>query len=274
MLEFPRLLDYIDPSLKIELSERISPELRALYEERLHEVKRWGRNASQDYGDNSYLPIREGFEESDLEHTCGMLQILQDLRDTLVYLPQEISVRDATIMIILHDSGEIVVGDVPGYGVERQNQKNKKRKKIEPKAAEKFILEKVQDEEIREEFRRLYHRFQGQAPGDREAILTKWLDKLQGTTFVGVKNVFDFKSAGQTRPSQRLVNHVSDALDVVVATTITLARACTPYARREVLGFAHGEIGKFNSLGYNGISRTRQDLLLWTMSGHLPAASR
>lgn len=255
MPERPHLLNYVNKPLKIQLQDMFNAEIREAYEETLYQVKRWSHSST--------LPIRPGFKESNLEHTAGMLDILNEWNSKhFKYLPARIDYRQTALMIIMHDSGEAIVGDAPSQGPLRESPFWVRRKRQEPKMAQRYILSLIPDEKVRQEMEDLYHRFEKQNPNDLEALATRFLDKIQGTTRTGPKYIFDYKAAGLEKPSPDTTKHVRESLRIATAAAINLHKALpVNEAREELRFFAILEIAEFEQIGYEDLAKENIDRL-------------
>jgi 5'-deoxynucleotidase YfbR-like HD superfamily hydrolase len=249
MPERPRLIDFIDPFLRAEVSAKFPPEYLDKYEDEMHKIKRLGHN--------SYLPIKPGFQESDLDHTCDMLGMLRELRLKFVHLPEEINFKDVAYMIAMHDAGEIIVGDGPPFGPLRESPLWKRRKRQEPKMALKFIVGQIPDEAVQLEMSNLYHRFTQQNSNDKEALLTRLLDKAQGTTRTGPTYAFDYRAQGISQPSYKLSDHVFSSTAILIDAAKNLHATLSPESGAELAQFTVEELGRFRSAGFGRHARRR-----------------
>lgn len=255
MPEAPHLLDHIDKPLRLELKEMFPEWYRRSYEQALHQILRWGHDPS--------LPIRPGYTESDLEHTAGMLDMAREWKRNFIYLPQVVNYRTTVLMIAMHDSGEIIVDDAPSHGPLRESPFWVRRKRQEPKMAQRFILSLIPDESVREEMTRLYHRFETQDPNDLEALTTRLFDKMQGTTRVGVKYIFDYRAVGLQEPSEETILHVDNSLSKTCDAALNLSKALPNEGSKEELRqFAIEEISRFERIGFEELARNKKKLLL------------
>lgn len=155
----------------------IPKDLQRQYETALHGVLRW-KNGN--WADNIY--------ETDMDHVLRMFYILSDINKNCPTLSSEVNMEDVQHMIYLHDGGEILVGDLT-HGRDDYDVVYPKWKKREH-AAFRLITRKVEDQEVRLKARRLYTRYTAKRPDDKEALLTDFVDKLQGLRF-GFENVFN-----------------------------------------------------------------------------------
>ena len=155
----------------------IPDKLRAQYETALHEILRW-KNGN--WTDNIY--------ETDMDHVLRMFFILSDINKSCPTLSSEVSMEDVRHMIYIHDAGEIIVGDLThnrdDYGALYPRWKSREH------AAVRLITRKIEDKEVMLKARSLYTRYAAKKPDDKEALLTDFIDKLQGLRF-GFENVFN-----------------------------------------------------------------------------------
>lgn len=134
--------------------------------DRLHEVKRWHGTAR----------LQDGETESDLEHSLDMLRIKDDLFARFDALAQEFSDKALSVMIEVHDTAEIFAGDAPQELTPEERAEHDQRER----RYGSWLY--ASNPEIKE----LYQRSFDCAPDDKEALMTKLLDKMQaGETVIG-----------------------------------------------------------------------------------------
>lgn len=249
MAEIPRLIEHFAPSLRDEVAAKFPPEYIKKYEEGLHGQERLG------YG-RRYLPIKPGFTETDLEHTCAMLDILGELKARFVYLPEEVDFREVAYMIAMHDAGEIITKDAPPFGEERESAYWQRRKRLEPKVTLRRILTKIPDPAVQVEFKHLYHRFAQQDPGDKEALLTRLLDKAQGTTRTGPTYAFDYRALNWREPTYRVLDHIQKTVSIFRDAVLDLHTVLSGDAQAELRQFTVEELDRFRPIGFSRIAST------------------
>ena len=158
--------------------ERLLEELAP----RLVTVARW-----QDGWVNLYMR-----KENVLEHVRGMIELFDSILGICPTLAASCRVDDVRAMIVLHDLGEVVVGDTPrttcnGEGAEAYAE----RKRREQEAVLCLITEMLPWDS--ERFRGLYMRVAHRTHDDVESWLTKLMDIAQGTGF-GARYVFPIRA--------------------------------------------------------------------------------
>jgi len=131
---------------------------------RLHEVKRWHGTAR--------LP--DGESESDYEHSLDMLRIKDEMFEKFENLKNEFSDRALSIMIEVHDTGEVFDGDPP------QEFTPEQRAEHDVNERRHGLWLYHNNQEVRE----LYRRSFDVEDGDKEALMSKFLDKYQAGTTV------------------------------------------------------------------------------------------
>lgn len=240
-------IDHLTPPLQREVEANFPKGSICEYEEQLYRVKRLS------YG-REYLPIKPGFEESDLEHTCAMLDILWELKGRFSYIPDEINFREVAYMIAMHDAGEIFVGDGPPFGPERESRYWEKRKRLEPKLALRKIIKQIPDQRVQEEMSHLHHRFTEQDVGDKEALLTRLIDKAQGTTRTGPDFAFNYRTAGWEQPSYKLIDHIQSAVSILIGAALNLHVLLPQEAKGELRQFTMEELDRFRPIGFSNLA--------------------
>lgn len=259
MAERPRLIDYLEPSLQAKALESFPADLIHDFEEGLHSVERL--TASR-----SYLPVRPEYVDTDLIHTVGILVLRREFLDRFIHIPQEVNFEDVAWMGIEHDLGEIdkLIGDVASHGPERQTRRAKAKKRLEPKAGQ-AILDRIPDEEVRTRMKHLYHRFMIQHPTDKEALLTRFLDKAEATTRAYPENVFNYRALNHSQPWHQLIEHVRESTLIFTDAAVNLFSALSPQAGSEIVEFTVEELARFKPIGFKRIANTRtKEFLLAT----------
>lgn len=209
----PELITHLPESLRRGYG-RIPKEDRKRFEDELHKIKRWGEGRSaEEYGDISYLPKPPRFSESNLQHTIGMIE----MADTLSQYPRigsNVNWDDVRVMAIVHDAGEIRIGDVPPNGSVRESKRWRLRKSYE-EVAVYGILAEISDPKISAYVTSLYDRYMRRDPADVEAAIANFFDKAQGTLLTGPLIFNNFRLFGEEEPSEPLRIHVTTNLATV-----------------------------------------------------------
>jgi len=131
---------------------------------RLHDVKRWHGTAQH----------RDGGSESDLEHTAHMEKLLIDIQEQCPGLATEIDDMKTAVMIALHDTGEVLVGDPPQELTREQRAKHD----IRERRLGLWLYNKSP------EMKELYRRSFDVESDDKEALFCKFLDKMQAGEYL------------------------------------------------------------------------------------------
>lgn len=233
MAERPSLSSALPPHLALRYHQ--IPQLqRDRFEAGLHKVKRWGEGKKPEiYGDITYLPKPQEFSESDLEHTIGMLQMAEVL-EKYYALGREVHWDEVRAIAVIHDAGEIRVGDAPYAGPIRASRYWTIRKGYES-AAVHNLLSKISDTNLFEWVTTLYDRYMTQDPNDKEAQIANFLDKAQGTLITGPVIFNNFRQLGHNKPSDELMAHVATSLTIFQEKTAAVLH--TPISLQASLNF-------------------------------------
>lgn len=265
MAEVPKLLDYLTKPLKDKYC-KIPPAQRERFEAKLHEVKRWGENGNPEtYGDISYIPKPPDFSESNLEHTISMLLMASEL-EKYKSIAKQVQWDDVRVMSVVHDIGEIRIGDAPSYGPIRGSKRWQVRKGYEP-AAVYGVLSEIADPGLCSEVTSLYDRYIDCDTFDIEAAIANFLDKAQGTLLTGPVIFNNFGQFGDTAPSPQLMAHVTTSLAVVQEKAAAILN--TPLDLLSALNFRDYVLslyGNLDKIAYNiplNIARSRLDLAFY-----------
>jgi 5'-deoxynucleotidase YfbR-like HD superfamily hydrolase len=161
----------------------IPDDLRERYEQELTNVLRW-KNGNW----------RENIYENNWQHVSGMFSILNTVTVSSNTLSSDIDIPTVQDMIYAHDLGEILGGDLT-HNREDYNEIRNRWKKREFLLG-LHLLKRIEDPDIRKQAKDLYRRCFYPQDYDKEALLTEFIDKLQGSDF-GFNNVFHGKGMTQ-----------------------------------------------------------------------------
>ena len=159
-------------------------------------VKRW---------DSPFFSeLNPNFKESDLEHVLGMKILAQNIKTTCPYLTTEVNMNQVSNMIDLHDVGEIQTQDILANGRNDNSLTVIRQRQQEAEAAQSIIIYFIKGDEQQQNALNLYFRFEKQTnpsfqTDDKEALLARFIDKLQGD-IVFFKNYIDPHFNSTTNP--------------------------------------------------------------------------
>lgn len=202
------------------------------YEAGLHGVLRW-KNGN--WADNIY--------ETDMDHVAGMFVILEDLNRVCPTLPTDFNLEAVQHMIYIHDGGEILVGDLT-YNREDYHTVYDRWKSRE-RAAFRLLTTQITDEKIKREARQLYTRYISKKHDDKEALLTDFIDKLQGSRF-GFRNVFNGR--GMRKGTRDM--HFNRTVELMTHPIKPLLQLVTPSMQAGLLTFFGAELERLSRFGY------------------------
>jgi hypothetical protein len=203
------------------------------FERALDTVHRWH--------DNVIVPP-EGISETDLGHVRGMEDILLEILVTAPNLSRQIIPGDVALMIRVHDMAEIIVGDVPCSVDDPATKRRKERG--EPLAA--VMMTRNLGDPARSHLRASHVRYEKRASTDREALLTKWIDVMQGNRFALAHNLYE---TILDPPAQQ--KHVTDRIKDMIKWTGRLATSLDDQeARLDVYEIAGKEMRRFVEHGF------------------------
>lgn len=142
------------------------------YEEKMKQVKRWG-----DKETGALIK-----EENDYDHVLGMFELGNNIFNTCPSLEKVVHFSDVMGMIILHDAGEMVVGDLP-KGVNISAEERMMIKNREAKALKSLIRQLPQTQ--RRYARHLHNRYENRdkSKTDIDAHFVKFIDAWQAVQF-------------------------------------------------------------------------------------------
>jgi 5'-deoxynucleotidase YfbR-like HD superfamily hydrolase len=212
----------------------ISQDLRKKYESLLSQTMRW---------ENGLLDSNT--PESDLEHVAGMLEVLEEMKQRFVHIPNEVNFTTVAHMIYLHDAGEILAGDLNHSHPEYHDLKPKVKKR--ERAAFRLLSRSIEDKPTRDLARQLYERINRKDSDDKEAHLADFIDKDQAVRF-GLNNIF---------PAEALENENKRSIQLNYTIALLLnpgeafVRSLTSdHSKNEAIKFIKEEIENFKHKGY------------------------
>jgi 5'-deoxynucleotidase YfbR-like HD superfamily hydrolase len=160
----------------------LTTELQQIYEAGNNAVIRMEGLRAQGF-------VPEGVLESNHDHIMQSLEMAKEYKEKYPQLGEVIDFEIIQIMILMHDCGEFVIGDI--QPVER-SKKQERLKAIESFVAQKKVLALIPDKKMREEAIELYRRYNRNDPKDSEVQMARFIDKAQGTTRVA-ETVFNVR---------------------------------------------------------------------------------
>lgn len=135
-----------------------------------------------------FAAVTTSVKESNYNHILEMLKLSSEIQKLGI---SQINFKEIELMILIHDGGEIITGDMP-LNHSKKVDFVKKIKRIEPKCFNRFILNNLENGSEKDNLRSLYYRYEHRQknPNDLSANLVKLIDTFQGNIF-GLKNVYD-----------------------------------------------------------------------------------
>jgi 5'-deoxynucleotidase YfbR-like HD superfamily hydrolase len=218
----------------------IPADLKKGYEEHMDATPRWMNGA-----------VRESrVLESDLDHTYGLLQIIDYIRKEFPVLCSEINMDKTEETAYVHDAGEIGVGDLalsnPNY-----NQIQAHWKHLEKAVFRKLTRDHISDPILRQKARYAYDRYvnyEKYKEHDMEdykvGLLVHLIDKVQAARFgeryvfrAGIDPMIDPHLNGRT------------SLGKILEFTGPLLDTLSENAREELIEFVGREVKRFTQNG-------------------------
>jgi len=174
----------------------------------LKKVPRWQNHC--------FDQVSPTFEESDYDHVLSMLKINQECQQNNPDL--SINFNQVELIILLHDGGEIITGDIALNHASLSKEEIKEIKKLESRAFPPLILRKVGNLPVRKTLSNLYRRYESRSenPNDSESHLVKLIDMAQGNKFafdnIYAKDIFvpAYPESSSLRYLEKIVNTLFD----------------------------------------------------------------
>lgn len=160
----------------------LPPELQRKYEDLNDGIVRMGG-----LRENGFVP--EGFRETNLDHIINLLEMAREYKERCPALDERVNFAEAQKIILLHDAGELVVGDIKPVG---RSPREERLKIVEPYLAKKCVFSEIPNQEARSCVIGLYNAYIENDPENLTVQMAHFIDKAQGTTRVAeiVFNVY------------------------------------------------------------------------------------
>lgn len=210
----------------------IPDDQRKEYENALMRVERWKGGH-----------WRKDLSENDWDHVRGMFRLLSDINNSCPTLSSEVNMEDVQHMIYIHDAGEIIVGDLThdrdDYDALYPRWKSREH------AAVRLMTRRIEEKEVMFKARSLYKRYATKKPDDKEALLTDFIDKLQGLRF-GFENAFNGRGMRKGNREMQF-NH---AFGLIIHPIKPLIQLVTPTSQSALRTFLRTELKSLSKFGY------------------------
>jgi 5'-deoxynucleotidase YfbR-like HD superfamily hydrolase len=164
--------------------DRIPVHTLAQFEIALSTVERWQDEYSSLYTAKNTV----------LEHVLEMLVSVNEMERDCPNLAQVVDLEVLRLMIILHDSGETLRGDVPASEHVKATQNDRKMRKQLELSWTLRLIRTIPDPQTRKKFSDIARRENNRAQDDLEAHLCKFFDSVSDLEF-GAAHVFDARRA-------------------------------------------------------------------------------
>lgn len=210
----------------------IPKELQTQYEAALGRVLRWKNGNWED-----------NIHETVVDHVAGMFIVLEDINKSCPTLSSDIDTETARHMIYLHDAGEILTEDLTHNRDDYHELHD--RWKFRERSAFRLLTRQIEDKEVKLKVRQLHDRCFAQRQDDKEALLTEFIDKDQGSRF-GYRNVFHGR--GMTAAKRQMqMNHT---MNLLLAPASNLLKLVSPQTQIDLKNFLLEELERFSQYGY------------------------
>jgi hypothetical protein len=177
-----RILNKLPEYAKERYEQIIPARLRLEFAKQMSKVMRWEGNSGNQI-------IDPEFQESDLEHVMELLDWMNEIENCYPLLWYEACGGDREVwmdlmaMLIIHDAGEITVGDIQRSDPDFNSEKGKRHKRKEAKVARLMIRKNIPEQS--ELLLGYYERYDKRDSDDKLVMLGHVLDKAQAAQNVG-----------------------------------------------------------------------------------------
>lgn len=176
------ILDVLPRSLHEDYLQ-VRKEVRQGFVKGLQSTLRWQNLVWND----EPRPVNPDFRENDLDHVIGLIEWCNLIESNYPALYEEISGGNRALwhelltMLVVHDAGEIKLGDVALTN--QGTREGMRKKKIEPRWA-RYSMHKNLSLEQSTRIIPIYNRFEVPDENDKIALTAKFLDKAQASGHV------------------------------------------------------------------------------------------
>lgn len=241
------LLDVLLPGVKIRYNAALSANKQDQYERGLHSIIRQETMRSKGF------PLSPDKTESDLEHTYAGLVMAMDYLSQYPILGNYINFEEVQTMYIMHDAGEIIVGDVSPVD---RTLKEEQRKRLEPYLAKRRIFSQIPDPFQRDTAIAYFNRYQRNDPNDLEVQMTRFIDKAQGTTRVA-HEAFNLYAVQSDEVKKDIALHLWSTLPRMIEPAINLLVGLeNRQAKQAIAEITLGELKELEKYGPKEVART------------------
>ena len=185
-----RILEKLPQYARLRYQQLVPAKLSKEYAESLAGVMRWR-------GNNGDQLINPEFQENNLEHVLELIEWMNEIENHYPLLWQEVCQGDRLKwmdlmgMLIIHDSGEIIVGDIQRSDPEFYKEKGIRHKKKEAIMAKRLIRKNLPEKA--DLLLGYYERYDKRESTDKLVVLGHILDKAQAAQNVA-KHILPFNS--------------------------------------------------------------------------------
>lgn len=221
---------YIPPQIPQQLVED--------YEKALAEKQRWINAATP-----SAKP------ETDLEHVEATLEIIDEVEVSYRTLASVLDFNLIRGMDVVHEVGEIVMGDLarsnPEY--DRIKPRHKRKEKV---AARGLLRKYIEDPDIQQKAIALYDQYASRKPDDPNALFFNLIDKIQAVRF-GLDHVFN----NTDFPRESRLRHAAFSIGLIFQFANPLLDILRGEAKGDLVKFLQVEFGRYIQGGFPELAR-------------------
>lgn len=196
--------------------------------------------------------------ESDLSHVESLFRIDEEIENYFPALGEEIDMKRVRALHYIHDTGELIPGDlvrtIPNYDQIRQGHKQK-----EEEGFHRLVDRYIKDPDLKQETTEAYQEYLGRKTV--ESLMANLLDKIQAIRFA-LQNVYDLNKAQNPNERAKYLKQANASIELIFEFATPLRSMLSPDARTELVTFLQLEIGRYRSAGYFEIFQDARSRLL------------
>ena len=229
---------YLSPLERAHVDSIVPIATQFAFEEANNHIYRWK-------GGIEFEIAYPEVEETDHDHILGCLELVTIYQQYFPHILQDCSINDLKVMLVIHDSDEIMVQrDIPMLHPILETKEGAKIKRVGRLLAVNKLFSRYVCADKHAYVTDLYQRFLDQKPNDKEALIARYIDKAQGNHF-GAEYVFPYQPLGLSTPGAERKHHVSKSLEKILIPAIPLFSLLKYPGRKELDALVTHDIDRF-----------------------------
>lgn len=237
-IQRPRIAGALFPEVQNFYNDVLSASQQTVLEKGFHKVLRMGEVVEKED-----IPIQN--RESDLEHIIAACEMTRDLHTRFPVLRGPLSFSRIQRLLLVHDLGELVVGDMPTRHKTPEQQGMKDREPTEGRR----VINRIKDPNARAEVRTLYDSYISNDQNDVDVQMARLIDKMQGLRGIASRTapLLDDKEV-KRKMREHLIETIPGAMEPVLRLTVLLPEQ---NQREAIEQIANEELARVEEAGHS-----------------------